>query len=272
LSAPSPRAAAATAEAAAPGGAHPLYDRADLYDLAFSWDPALEAAFYADLLGPGRLLDVGCGTGRILAALAARGRLVIGLERSEAMAAAARARGLEVVIGDMCDFRLGGARGAAFCDGALSHLSTFRYLLEDAHVRAHLDAMAAALPARGARYAIDHDLVGRDYNPAHPGQRWTVRAGGFDVTASWRALGFPRNGRVLEEAWIRVTGAGELRHIEELRAWTLHEFVRAIECHGAFEIERWFAAPFEVAAPFRPVPWAPRDDETRRVVTVLRRR
>lgn len=247
---------------------HPLYDRAALYEAAFSWDAAPEAAFYAGVLGPGRLLDVGCGTGRVLAALVAAGREATGLELSPAMATIAQARGLDVTVGDMRAFTL--PRPA---DGAFSHLSTFRYLLTDADVRAHLDAMAAALPARGALYAIDHDLVGRDFDPAHPGQTWCARGpGGVEITATWRALGAPRGGVVREECVLRA-GGEEVRHAEDLRAWTLDGFVRAIEAHGAFAIDAdagWFAPPFEIAAPFRPVPWVPRD-ETRRVVTVLRR-
>jgi SAM-dependent methyltransferase len=245
--------------------AHPLYDRAALYEAAFSWDPAPEAAFYDAVLGPGRILDIGCGTGRVLGALAARGRDAVGFDRSAAMVARARARGLAAFVADMRDFAL-----ARPCAAALSHLSTFRYLLEDRDVAAHLDAVAAALPARGARYAIDHDLVGADFDPAHPGQTWRARAGGLEVEATWRVVGAPRGGLLREEALFRAE-AVEVRVEEELRAWTLAGFERAIAAHGAFAIERWYAPPFEVAAPFAAEPWTPRD-ETRRVVTVLARR
>lgn len=251
--------------------AHPLYDRAALYEAAFSWDAGPEAAFYGEVLGPGRLLDVGCGTGRVLAALAALGRDVVGLELSDAMAARARARGLDVVVGDMRRFRLD--RPA---DGAFSHLSTFRYLLDDRDVAAHLDAMAAALPVRGARYAIDHDLVGPDFDPDHPGQTWTM-PGPADatgrrvpVTACWRALGAPRGGSVREECVVR-RGDEIVRHEEDLRAWTVAGFTRAIDDHGAFAVDRWYEPPFEISAPFRPVPWTP-VERTGRVVTLLRRR
>lgn len=252
---------------------HPIYDRASLYEAAFAWDAAPEAEFYGRVLGPGRILDVGCGTGRVLAALAACGREVTGLELSPAMAGIASARGLDVVVGDMRTFRL--PRPA---DGAFSHLSTFRYLASDGDVAAHLDAMAAALPRAGSRYAIDHDLVGRDFDTDHPGQTWHARGpGGVAIRATWRALGAPVEGsgethgaRFVREEFSVAAGADVFRHDELLRAWTADELSAAVARHGAFAVDAWFAAPFEIAAPFRPVPWTP-CDFTGRVVTVLRR-
>jgi SAM-dependent methyltransferase len=245
---------------------HPLYGRAELYDAAFGWDAAPEAAFYARVLGPGRLLDVGCGTGRVLAALAALGRDVVGLEVEPAAAERARARGLDVVVGDMRTFVLQHP-----VDGAFSHLSTFRHLLDDRDVASHLRAMAAALPRPGSLYAVDHDLVGSDFDPRHPGQTWTMPGpGGAPVTTTWRALGAPRGGLVLEECVLRC-GTTTLRHEEELRAWTAESLEAAVARHGAFSVAAWYAAPFEIAAPFVPVPWTPAD-RTCRVVTVLVRR
>jgi SAM-dependent methyltransferase len=51
----------------------------------------------ADLVGR-RVLDVGCGTGRVAAALAERGSRVWGVEPSPEMAAQARARGVHVKV------------------------------------------------------------------------------------------------------------------------------------------------------------------------------
>jgi ubiquinone/menaquinone biosynthesis C-methylase UbiE len=51
----------------------------------------------ADLVGR-RVLDVGCGTGRVAAALAERGSRVWGVEPSREMAAQARARGVHVKV------------------------------------------------------------------------------------------------------------------------------------------------------------------------------
>ncbi len=63
---------------------------AALYDLANPWDVYFD--FYLDLLGPApaRVLDMGCGTGRLARAFAAAGHAATGAEPSPAMLAEAR--------------------------------------------------------------------------------------------------------------------------------------------------------------------------------------
>ena len=65
-------------------------------------DPALRALLDAAAVGPGtRVLDVGCGSGELLALAAGRGAVVAGVDPAEGMRAlAARAVGVEVRDGD----------------------------------------------------------------------------------------------------------------------------------------------------------------------------
>ncbi|WP_019877153.1 class I SAM-dependent DNA methyltransferase [Sporichthya polymorpha] len=72
------------------------------------WDRAALAVF-AELVGPGgRVADVGCGTGRVTAWLAARGLDVFGIDLSPGMLAVARRDHPELSfsVGDMTDLQL----------------------------------------------------------------------------------------------------------------------------------------------------------------------
>lgn len=62
--------------------------------------PALADELIADIvrLKPGRVLDVGCGTGRVAIALGGHGIPVLGVEVDERMAEVARARGVDVEV------------------------------------------------------------------------------------------------------------------------------------------------------------------------------
>src|SRR5437016_6070098 len=104
-------------------------DDAELYDIAFDWDLGDEADWIVERLGAKSVLEPGCGSGRMLEALAERGLEVFGLDASQAMVALARARlggRGEVIVGDMTDFAL----GRTF-DGAVSPINTLLHLTPD---------------------------------------------------------------------------------------------------------------------------------------------
>jgi trans-aconitate methyltransferase len=99
-----------------------------------TWDAALYDTKHAfvtdqgrallDLLGPRpgeRVLDLGCGTGDLAAAIAGRGATVVGLDASAEMLAAARAKYPEVefVRGDAADFRFDQPFDTVFSNAAL---------------------------------------------------------------------------------------------------------------------------------------------------------
>jgi SAM-dependent methyltransferase len=77
---------------------------ADWYDTEFLselHDPGRDAAARLLGRGPGRLLDLGCGTGMHTAAFRDEEWQVVGVDASEDMLRRARARGLEVVQADV---------------------------------------------------------------------------------------------------------------------------------------------------------------------------
>ncbi len=100
----------------APGGWNP-----EDYARNAAFVPAMGTAAL-DLLGPRAgedILDLGCGDGVLTSRIAATGARVTGLDGDQAMLAAARARGLNVVEGDGQRLRYDSAFGAVFSNAAL---------------------------------------------------------------------------------------------------------------------------------------------------------
>jgi SAM-dependent methyltransferase len=129
---------------------------AHYYDAGYAALPGLGAdvGFYRGLAAGagGPVLELGCGTGRVIARIAEDGHACTGLDASPAMLARLRERapGVRAVQGDMRDFDLGGARFALIYSAfrAFQHLEEVEDQLRClACVRAHL------LP--GARFAFD---------------------------------------------------------------------------------------------------------------------
>jgi SAM-dependent methyltransferase len=74
---------------------------AEWYDREFAHDgPARQAVLRLLGEGPGRLLDIGCGTGAHTSAFAERGWTVVGVDISDDLLERARARQLDVVNAD----------------------------------------------------------------------------------------------------------------------------------------------------------------------------
>jgi SAM-dependent methyltransferase len=198
------------------------------------WGPALLGDLARAGVGPGqRLLEVGCGTGELLADLArlAGGRAE-GIERDAAAAALAAARpGAEVRVGDLRIVDLGGPYDAIVARWVLS------FLPDPAAVVARL---AGALGAGGllAVHDYDHDALG--VFPRRPAVQRVIEA----FRAAYRDSG--------GDLWVagrlpgafRAAGLAEIEFVPHVRAgppgspvwrWVerfLHEHVHTVVASG----------------------------------------
>ena len=216
-------------------------DLADVYDVVFDWDVESEADWLVERLGAGcrRVLEPGCGPGRMFEPLARRGVEVTGIDNSPAMVELARTRG-RAELADMTDFDLGVFDGAICPINTLGHLSR-------GQLTAHLVAMSHALPS-GARYLVQLG-IGAELGRA---SRWDAERDGMHVRATWtvesrdaaaatelhhskfEVLSGPRAGRTYEQ-------------VHRMTYWTSATWAGRI-ADSAFE----WAAVYDGAAPGRP--------------------
>ena len=130
-------------------------DRADLYDLLHD-DQTADLAFYAGIAGAlvppgGAVLDLGCGSGRVMEPLLEQGLRVTGLDGEPAMLRRARRRldrfgaQARLVEGDMRGAYLEGER----FDLVVVAVNTFMHLDDHAAQRACLQGIYAHLAESG---------------------------------------------------------------------------------------------------------------------------
>ena len=208
-----------------------LYEHdADIYDIAFDWDVSEDVAWMLERLGADcrSVLEPGCGSGRIVEALARRGVAAVGIDRSSRMIELARLRlqrldAASVVLADITDFSL----GRSF-DGAVCPINTLLHLSPTDLTR-HLEAMAAHLRP-GARYLIQLALYGP--HPQLRASRWEISRGDTKLEITW-ATEHVEPPRLRQRSVIDVTAgsrAGEVfDETHELTAWTPDEWSAAIE-------------------------------------------
>jgi SAM-dependent methyltransferase len=157
---------------------------------------------------PLTLLDLGCGPGRDLKALTARGHIAIGVEGAAELAAMARAHsGCEVWQQDFLDLDLPDGRfHGVFANASLFHVPT--RALADVLLRLHAclkpgGVLFSSNPRghneerwNGGRYAVYHDLEGW--------RRYVSGAGFVELTHYYRPAGLPREQQPwLATAWRR---------------------------------------------------------------------
>ncbi len=150
------------------------FDRDEIAALYDAVPFAADIPFYVDLVaGAGRVLELGCGTGRLLLPLAEAGSQVVGVDASRAMLARARRRLADAPreVRERVELREGDMRApelAGRFDAAVVATKTFFYLMTPGDQRRMLTAVARLLEAGGV---VALDLL-------NPTPEWLYRAAG----------------------------------------------------------------------------------------------
>lgn len=224
------------------------YDTPLYYDIIFDADTEREADFleaihrrHARTRGR-RVLELACGSGRLVSALAGRGWSASGFDLNPAMLDFARhrlageKRAAQLWEDALERFRVPGGRRF---DLAHCLVSTFKYLLTEADALASLDRTASALKP-GGLFVLGLHLTDRDRRrPSH--ERWTASRDGIEVVCNTRTWP-PRPGTRLEpmRSRLRVTRPGlpphEQETLWEVRSYTASQLRALLRKCGAFDL------------------------------------
>ena len=255
-----------------------VYRHPQHYALGYRWNTEAECAFIESCVtrygpaGARRLLDIGCGSGRHLVTLAQRGLQVHGIDVSPEMVAYVQEQirtarlSATVAVGDLRRLALEGAYDAAFC-----FMDTFRFLLTNAEILAHLRAVAEHLTP-GGLYLTDFWVPRRWEAIGSEVHQWEQAEGGRTVRVFY--LQHPDSVDPVaqtfdDELVFEVKDGGEPQTIQGGRTRTRlilpQEFLALVEASGGFEPVGVFGE-FALEKPLAPgsLSW--------RMISVLRRR
>lgn len=205
-----------------PGAFEPLdwYENALYYDIIFDAGTEGEADFLVDVntrFGRARgrrVLEPGCGSGRLVLALARRGWRVTGFDASPDMLSFARRRlaradaKARLRQDRMESFTIRGPFDLAHC-----LVSTFKYLLDETSARTHLERVRDVL-APGGLYVLGVHLT--DYADRRRNrERWVATRDGVEVTCNTQGWPADRRRRT-EQVRTRLTVRenGDVRRFE----------------------------------------------------------
>jgi len=254
-------------------GENDLYDDPQLYDLLFPAARDITSVrdeprkqlmiaaerFYAEEAGRtgGRVLEMGCGSGRLTVLLAQDGIDIAGADLSVPMLEAARARARTAAVevpfvqADMRDFDISGQFATILIPGnSLLHLLTIEELEQCfASVRRHL--------APGGRLVFDISKWDMSRYTRDPGQRYPAftldQPGSGEITVE-EISSFDAAAQVRHIVWyISTVNAPDFRKIDyQLRGIFPQELLLLLKCAG-FQLETRYGEftrePFGATSP-----------------------
>jgi SAM-dependent methyltransferase len=216
-----------------------------------------------------RLLEPACGSGRLVAELAARGYRMTGFDLSrpslDYLKRRLARRGLRAAVleADMADFRLPGPVDAAYCT-----FDSFRHLLTEEAARQHLQCVAESLRPGGI-YVLGFHLLPLDASEECT-ERWTERHGATQVTVTLRVLATDRRRRIEQlRVSLLVRNRGKeirLRHEFPFRMYTAAQFRRLLAGVPSLELCDVYDFWYDIDDPLV------LDDELSDTVFILRKR
>ncbi|MCC9640730.1 class I SAM-dependent methyltransferase [Rhodopirellula sp. JC740] len=176
------------------------YDRPQYFDMVFRDETTAEMAFFDEAYQRyatgtvSRVYEPGCGSGRLVAASAARGYDVIGLDNNDAMLAYLRRRlqrrklSANLINGDMTTHVCSPQIDAAFCT-----FNTFRHMLDEDSAVSHLQSVADSLRPGGI-YILGFHCIPMDADPDCT-ERWKAAHGGTQISVTLKVIDFQRRKR-----------------------------------------------------------------------------
>jgi len=236
--------------------AYPRY-----WDLAFRDETRLEADFvdavatkYCDF-PVRRVLEPGCGGGRLVVELASRGYEVTGFDLStpaiDYLKRRLKRRALRASVfeGDMTCVQIDPPVDLAICP-----MNTFRHLVTEDDARDHLEAIASSLRPGGI-YLLGFHLLPLDIDP-ESSERWTARHGRTRVTFSLKVLDSQRRRRIETLRFRLNVTSGHARPrrlvLEDefsLRMYTAAQFHHLLDSVPAFELLDVYDFWYDIADP-----------------------
>jgi SAM-dependent methyltransferase len=207
----------------------------EVYDAAGPWGP--DDAYFLALVNetPGvRVVDVGCGTGRLALALAAAGHRVTGIDPSAASLTAAQAK----PGADRVTWTQGTASATprASFDVALMTGHVAQFLLTEEEWTAALDALRRALVPGGRLAFHAYDPAGRVWERWNADSRREVVMGDGRVTICTAVTSLTTE-RVTYTHHYRFDDGSELRSESSLRFWAEQRWRDSL-IHAGFVLER----------------------------------